>query len=169
MHTLPVMKLHERKFIHELASYYGLATQSHDTDAQQRSVCVYACKEKCFIPAISLSQSIDSAKAAKYTSAMPRLTNLNKLNSTTRSADVASASSSSSKFALLTEEANTASSWHALAHRTHSDDDDEPITFNTGTAEAAAADSTMTTTTTAVTGSSTTSESKKPIDYFDFS
>ncbi|CAF0802157.1 unnamed protein product [Brachionus calyciflorus] len=55
---LPVMKTNERRFVHELATYYGIETISEDPEPN-RSVTLYGNKEKCFIPSVLLSQSID--------------------------------------------------------------------------------------------------------------
>ncbi len=74
--NLPVMKSFERKFIHELASFYGFETLSHDPEPN-RNVCIYAMKDKCSVPIPTLMQSIE-VKAKQST--MPRLSNLNKLN-----------------------------------------------------------------------------------------
>ena len=179
MFTLPVMKSHERKFIHELASYYGLETQSRDTEPH-RSVCVYACKDKCFIPAISLSQSVDAKAKHAY---MPRLANLNKLNvkstaATANASDNMAATSggllhTSSKFAVLNEEA----AMHTLAHRTHSDDEELMMmnAFAASSTVAAAAvendanQATDSTTASTSTATASAASAKKPIDYFDFS
>lgn len=67
--NLPIMKPLERKFIHELAVYYEIETQSHDPEPN-RNVALYASKEKCHLPSVLLTQSID-LKTTKST--MPRL------------------------------------------------------------------------------------------------
>lgn len=67
--SLPTMKALERRFIHELASYYGIETQSHDPEPY-RNVTLYASKDKCYLPSITLSQSLDLKPKQ---SAMPRL------------------------------------------------------------------------------------------------
>ena len=76
MFNLPVMKSYERRFIHELASFYGFETASQDPEPH-RNVCIFAIKEKCYLPSPSLLQSIE-VKTNKPT--MPRLTNLKQLN-----------------------------------------------------------------------------------------
>lgn len=55
---LPVLKANERRFVHELAIYYGIETVSEDPEPY-RTVTLYGNKEKCFVPSILLSKSID--------------------------------------------------------------------------------------------------------------
>ena len=81
-YNLPIMKSYERKIIHELAPYYGLETQSVDPEPH-RNVCVIASKDKCFVPAITLSQSCELKM--KQQSTMPRLANMKQLNQLTAS------------------------------------------------------------------------------------
>lgn len=73
-HNLPVMKQAERRFVHELAPYYGIETQSFDTEPY-RNVCLYASKEKTCLPSLALTQSIEVARAKAP--AMPKLRQLN--------------------------------------------------------------------------------------------
>ena len=75
---MPVMKSFERKFIHELAHYYGFETLSHDPEPN-RNVCIYASRDKCAIPVPTLMQSIE-VKTKQST--MSRLSNLKQLNQT---------------------------------------------------------------------------------------
>lgn len=72
---MPVMKSFERKFIHELASYYGFETLSHDPEPH-RNVSVYATKEKCFVPVPTLMQSVE---VKPKLSTMSRLSNIKQL------------------------------------------------------------------------------------------
>ena len=76
--NLPVMKSFERKFIHELAHYYGFETISHDPEPN-RNVCIYASRDKCAVPVPTLMQSIE-VKTKQST--MSRLSNLKQLNQT---------------------------------------------------------------------------------------
>lgn len=64
VYNLPIMKSFERKFIHELASYYGLETASHSNEPQ-RFVAITASKDKCFVPSPTLTQSVE-AGASKF-------------------------------------------------------------------------------------------------------
>lgn len=70
---LPVMKQAERRFVHELAPYYGIETQSFDSEPQ-RNVCLYASREKSCLPAATLTQSMDVRRGL---STMPKLRQLN--------------------------------------------------------------------------------------------
>lgn len=70
---LPVMKQAERRFVHELAPYYGIDTQSFDSEPC-RNVCLYATREKTYLPAITLTSSMD---VRGRQSAMPKLRQLN--------------------------------------------------------------------------------------------
>jgi len=72
------MKSFERKFIHELASYYGFETQSHDSEPN-RNVAIYATKDKCFQPLPTLTQSVEVKP--KVISTMSRLSNIRQLGS----------------------------------------------------------------------------------------
>lgn len=74
---MPAMKSFERKFIHELASYYGFETSSSDSEPN-RSVSVYATKDKCTLPSPILSQSIE---VKQKLSTMSRLSNIKQLSS----------------------------------------------------------------------------------------
>lgn len=76
---MPIMKSYERKFIHELASYYGLETASHNQEPN-RSVSLYANKDKIFLPIPTLMQSIE---IKPKTSTMSRLSNIKQLTSDT--------------------------------------------------------------------------------------
>lgn len=71
--NFPIMKQNERRFVHELAPYYGLETQSFDTEPY-RNVCVYATREKCTLPSQTLTQSIEFKLKQP---AMPKLRQLN--------------------------------------------------------------------------------------------
>ncbi len=73
---MPCMKSFERKFIHELASYYGFETLSHDSEPN-RSVAVYATKDKCSQPIPTLTQSIEVKP--RVISTMSRLSNIRQL------------------------------------------------------------------------------------------
>jgi transcriptional repressor NF-X1 len=68
----PVMKYYERKFVHELAPYYGLETMSQDPEPN-RSIDIYGTKDKATLPVQLLSESIDFK--VKPTT-MPRLTTM---------------------------------------------------------------------------------------------
>ena len=74
--NMPIMKTQERKFIHELAGYYGFETQSVDPEPF-RNVNILAIKEKCYLPSLTLSQSVDYKNKQ---STMPRLANLKQFN-----------------------------------------------------------------------------------------
>ena len=74
--NMPIMKSNDRRFVHELASYYGLETAS-DGDEPYRSVCIFANKEKCFLPTPTLTQSVEIKSKAP---SMPRLPNMKQLN-----------------------------------------------------------------------------------------
>ena len=74
--NMPMMKSNDRRFVHELASYFGLETISTDPEPY-RNVCVYANKEKCFLPSPSLMQSVE---IKSKTLSMPRLPTLKQLN-----------------------------------------------------------------------------------------
>lgn len=74
---MPIMKSYERKFIHELAGYYGFETTSHDQEPN-RSVSLYANKDKIFLPIPLLMQSIEIKPKM---STMSRLTNIKQLTS----------------------------------------------------------------------------------------
>jgi len=52
------MKSIERRFIHEIASYYNLESQSQENEPN-RNVRVYATKDKAALPAQSLTQSLE--------------------------------------------------------------------------------------------------------------
>jgi hypothetical protein len=56
--NLPIMKHAERRVVHELAAYYGVETQSFDQEPH-RNVCLYASRDKSFLPSQSLTQTID--------------------------------------------------------------------------------------------------------------
>lgn len=71
--NLPVMKQTERRFVHELAAYYGIETQSFDSEPY-RNVCLYASREKTGLPSISLTQLVD---VRPKQSTMPKLRQLN--------------------------------------------------------------------------------------------
>lgn len=71
--NMPIMKQPERRFVHELAAYYGIETQSFDTEPY-RNVCLYAAKEKTTLPSVSLMQSIESKLKQ---STMPKVRQLN--------------------------------------------------------------------------------------------
>lgn len=71
--NLPVMKQAERRFVHELAPYYGIDTQSFDTEPY-RNVCLYASREKTCLPSFSLTASVD---VRVKQSTMPKLRQLN--------------------------------------------------------------------------------------------
>lgn len=73
------MKSFERKFIHELASYYGFETLSHDLEPN-RNVAVYALRDKSFIPSPTLMQSIE---VKPKLSTMSRISNIKQLSTTT--------------------------------------------------------------------------------------
>ena len=60
-YNYPVMKSYERKFIHELSSYYGLESMSHDTEPD-RYVSIYATRGKCYVPSPTLLSSEVKAK-----------------------------------------------------------------------------------------------------------
>lgn len=66
---LPVLKATERRFVHELATYYGIETVSEDPEPY-RTVTLYGNKEKCFVPSVLLSKSINLK--SKQTS-MPKI------------------------------------------------------------------------------------------------
>ncbi len=73
----PIMKSYERKFIHELASYYGFETASHDPEPH-RSVSLYASRDKTSLPAPTLMQSVE---VKSKTTTMSRLSNIKQLTS----------------------------------------------------------------------------------------
>ena len=60
-HTFKPMKTNERHVIHELASYYGLETQSMDPEPQ-RNVVAFASYNMCKIPPVTLSETIRRGK-----------------------------------------------------------------------------------------------------------
>ena len=56
-HSFKPMRKNERHVVHELASFYGLETQSMDPEPQ-RNVVAYAVSGVCKIPNMSLSESV---------------------------------------------------------------------------------------------------------------
>jgi hypothetical protein len=57
--SFPAMKAAQRRFLHEIASYYGFETQSFDKEPN-RNIKVFAVKDKCQLPSVLLSQSTES-------------------------------------------------------------------------------------------------------------
>lgn len=76
--NLPVMKINERRFIHELASYYDIETQSFDPEPN-RNVCLYAIKDKSSSPVILLSQFVETGRV-NMINPMSRMLNLKEIN-----------------------------------------------------------------------------------------
>lgn len=72
---LPAMKPTERRFIHELASYYDMETASFDPEPF-RNVCLFAHKDKVYIPSPLLSQSVLISSLNQ----MSRVINLKQIN-----------------------------------------------------------------------------------------
>lgn len=60
-HSFKPMRKNERHVVHELASFYGLETQSMDPEPQ-RNVVAYAVSGVCKIPSTSLSESVRREK-----------------------------------------------------------------------------------------------------------
>ncbi|CAH1789962.1 unnamed protein product [Owenia fusiformis] len=56
-HIFPIMNWESRKFIHELAEWYGCETQSYDQEPK-KNVIATAHRDRCFLPNISLTQSV---------------------------------------------------------------------------------------------------------------
>jgi transcriptional repressor NF-X1 len=77
--NLPIMRYNERKFIHELASFYGMETLSQDPEPH-RSVSVFASKEKCYVPTPLLSQSMGLKSQPSMPKALSRLNQLSNVN-----------------------------------------------------------------------------------------
>jgi hypothetical protein len=118
MLNMPVMKVNERRFIHELCGYYNIDTQSFDPEPN-RNVCLYAARDKSTLPGVLLSQSLDlfGAKAAAASS-LSRVLNLRQINLQTSQAPIKSQMSNlrtleptegflklSSAYAVLAEDA----------------------------------------------------------------
>ena len=78
--NMPIMKVNERRFIHELAGYYEIETQSYDPEPY-RNVCLYAHKDKSSVPSVLLSQSLElSSSKALPSNQMSRVLNLKQIN-----------------------------------------------------------------------------------------
>jgi hypothetical protein len=57
--NFPAMKALNRRFLHELSSYYGFETHSYDKEPN-RSIKVLAIKDQCHTPSVLLSQSTET-------------------------------------------------------------------------------------------------------------
>lgn len=75
MFSLPDMKSHERRFVHELGAFYGFETASQDPEPF-RNVCIFAFRDKCNVPSSTLMQEI----RGKQMSSMPRISSLKQMN-----------------------------------------------------------------------------------------
>jgi hypothetical protein len=109
---MPIMKINERRFIHELCGYYDIETQSFDPEPN-RNVCLYASREKSSIPSVLLSQSLDlfGGKASSGVNQMSRVLNLKQINQQANQSPIKSNMSNldgylklSSAYAVLAED-----------------------------------------------------------------
>lgn len=75
--NLPAMKSFDRRFIYELAVYYGFETSRPQETDPDRSVCVIVIKDKCLLPVPTLMQSVE-VKSKQTT--ISRLTSIKQLH-----------------------------------------------------------------------------------------
>ncbi len=145
--NLPVMKVNERRFVHELCGYYDIETQSFDPEPN-RNVCLYASREKSCLPTVLLSQSLDLFGGKANNSGanqMSRVLNLKQINLQASQSPIKSNMSSLDGYLKPSLSLKLSSAYAVLAE----DGPDESA--KTGPAAAAAR----------------TSSNEKVIDYFD--
>ena len=70
MHQMQPMNYEQRKFVHELASFYGCTTESYDVEPL-RNVAVVAKLDSALMPVVPLFQVVAAERPAKQTAKCP--------------------------------------------------------------------------------------------------